>query len=123
MDDIERLLRTPEQADLSPVARKCLVSLLCDTGQELGDPRIMTIAATLHGSPVEFAPLTDSTAEQLLVALAAENDSNISGTGSPLPRSDYALVISCLDRIAAGRGRARRELAEQIRSLVEKTST
>ncbi len=59
LDDIERLLRTPEHVDLSPMELKSLVALLCDTGEETGDPRIMTIAATLHGSPVESAPLSE----------------------------------------------------------------
>ena len=95
LDDIERLLRTPEHVDLSPLELKSLVALLCDTGEETGDPRIMTIAATLHGSPVESAPLSEKTAEQLLVALAAENDDpDVEHGGAPLPRADYALVVS-----------------------------
>ena len=74
LDDIERLLRAPEHIDLSPMELKSLVALLCDTGEEPGDPRVMTIAATLHGSPIESAPLSEKTAEQLLVALPAEHD-------------------------------------------------
>ena len=122
LDDIERLLRTPEHVDLSPMELKGLVALLCDTGEETGDPRIMTIAATLHGSPVESAPLSEKAAEQLLVALAAENDDpDVERGGAPLPRADHALVVSHLARITADHGNARRELAEQIRSALGST--
>ena len=123
LDDIERLLRTPEHVDLSPMELKSLVALLCDTGEETGDPRIMTIAATLHGWPVESAPLSDKAAEQLLVALAAENDDpDVERAGAPLPQADYALVVSHLARITADHGDARRDLAEQIRSALGSTS-
>ena len=119
LDDIERLLRTPQHVGLSPVELRCLVALLCDAGEETGDPRIMTIAARLHGSAVESAPLSNTTAEQLLLALDAESgDSDVASVGPPLPRADYALVISNLDRMAADNGRARRNLAAQIRSAL-----
>jgi hypothetical protein len=123
LDDIERLLRTPEHVDLSPLELKSLVALLCDTSEGTGDPRIMTIAATLRGCPVESVPLSDKTAEQLLVALAAENDDpDVERGVAPLPRADYALVVSHLARITADHGDARRDLAEQIRSALGSTS-
>ncbi len=123
LDDIERLLRTPEHVDLSPIELKSLVAILCDIGEETGDPRVMTIAATLHGWPVESAQLSDKAADQLLVALAAENDDpDVERGGVPFPRADYALVVSHLARIAAEQGDARRDLAEQIRSALGSTS-
>jgi hypothetical protein len=123
LDDIERLLRAPEPVDLSPMELKSLVALLCDTGEEPGDPRIMRIAATLHGSPVESTRLPDKAAEQLLVALAAENDHpDVERAGAPFPPADYALVVSHLARITADQGDARRDLAEQIRSALGSTS-
>ena len=102
---------------------KSLVALLCDTGEEPGDPRVMAIAATLHGSPIESAPLSDKAAAQLLVALAAENDHpDVERAQRTLPRADYTLVVSHLARITADHGDARRDLAGQIRSALGSTS-
>jgi hypothetical protein len=63
LDDIERLLRTPEDVELSSSDRKSLVARVCDTAKDTGDPRIMTIAPALHDSPVESAPHSDKAAE------------------------------------------------------------